>query len=218
MLGWLTVQGHLLCDMPLKSAAESVLYRMVIDKEYASSLCIMLQRLSTWTDTGSMYRADLAILQHTRAVFAEAPILLALIYETENSIMVQLRECVKKIQSNTVWVGETTKTQMRYIMARIRTNHRRVLTVNGPLSGLANLFAEVSSPTSASQRTPNVGLVAATTFLVLSTRFTASYALDEVTSVAPTMPVMTALPPRLNMVLDDLTGGLQCPQGGGEKS
>jgi len=83
----------------LKEAVGSVLHRMVLDGEFSSRLCRMLDLWQAWAENGGMRKSDMAALQEDQVTFAYATLLLAVIKDTasaaEGTVSVDLQECLR---------------------------------------------------------------------------------------------------------------------------
>ena len=104
-LPWLKRQPDAGVDesMSVKEAVGVLLHRMVLDREFAKSLCAMLERWKTWAENGGMQRADLAALKESQVEFAYATLLVAMINRTAvgregsegGTLSMDLQECLK---------------------------------------------------------------------------------------------------------------------------
>ncbi|KAK3316156.1 hypothetical protein B0H66DRAFT_282790 [Apodospora peruviana] len=104
---WLKRRGTVPDDSTsVKDVVGTVLYCMVLDGQFASSLCRMLDLWRTWAENGGMRKLDLAALQEDEnqtTTFAYATLLVAIIKDTaastgpgaEGSLSMDLQECVK---------------------------------------------------------------------------------------------------------------------------
>jgi hypothetical protein len=83
----------------VKEAVGSVLHRMVLDGEFSSRLCRMLDLWQAWAENGGMRKSDLAALQEDQVTFAYATMLVAVIKDTasaaEGTVSVDLQECLR---------------------------------------------------------------------------------------------------------------------------
>jgi hypothetical protein len=97
-LRWLKDKNHMNSALPLKDAAGVVLHRMVLDGQFASQICKMLDLWKAWADNGGMRRSDYNALQDDQVAFAMASLLLAMIKDTisalAGTISVDLQECL----------------------------------------------------------------------------------------------------------------------------
>ncbi|KAI2777018.1 hypothetical protein F4815DRAFT_482711 [Daldinia loculata] len=77
----------------------SLLHRMILDGQFASSVCKMLDLWKSWADNGGMRRSDLEALREDQVVFALASLLVALIKDTstahEGTLSLDLQECLR---------------------------------------------------------------------------------------------------------------------------
>lgn len=77
----------------------SLLHRMILDGQFASSICKMLDLWKSWADNGGMRRSDLEALREDQVVFALASLLVALIKDTstahEGTLSLDLQECLR---------------------------------------------------------------------------------------------------------------------------
>jgi hypothetical protein len=72
---------------------------MVLDGQFASTLCRMLDLWKAWAENGGMRKSDLSALQEDQVAFAQASVLLSLIKDTsgamEGSLSMDLQECMR---------------------------------------------------------------------------------------------------------------------------
>ncbi len=71
-LAWLRRGGHVGDGLGLKDAVGTLLHRMVLDGQFAASVCRMLDLWRAWADLGGMRKTDHHALQADQAVFAQA--------------------------------------------------------------------------------------------------------------------------------------------------
>ncbi|KAI8961212.1 hypothetical protein F5Y11DRAFT_327292 [Daldinia sp. FL1419] len=86
-------------DLTLRDIVGSLLHRMVLDGQFASSICKMLDLWKAWADNGGMRRSDLDALCEDHVPFALATLLIALIKDTstehEGTLSLDLQECLR---------------------------------------------------------------------------------------------------------------------------
>jgi len=85
--------------MTVKDVVGTILHRMILDGQFASSLCRMLDLWKTWADNGGMRKSDLTALQEDQTTFAYAALLAAMIKGTssgaEGTLSIDLQECLR---------------------------------------------------------------------------------------------------------------------------
>ncbi|KAL2148116.1 hypothetical protein VTH82DRAFT_2020 [Thermothelomyces myriococcoides] len=83
----------------VKEAVGNVLHRMVLDGEFTSRLCRMLDLWKAWAENGGMRKSDLTALQEDQVTFAYATLLVAIIKDTstalEGTVSMDLQECLR---------------------------------------------------------------------------------------------------------------------------
>ena len=97
-LRWLKNHDHFGGHASLEDIAGSILHRMVLDTEFASSICGVLDLWKAWVDNEGMRRSDLATLQEAPEMFAQACLLVALVKITatgSQQMLVDLQACVR---------------------------------------------------------------------------------------------------------------------------
>lgn len=76
-----------------------LLHRMVLDGEFAASICKVLDLWKAWADNGGMRRSDLDTLREKQELFALASLLVALVRDTvtahEGTLSLDLQECLR---------------------------------------------------------------------------------------------------------------------------
>ncbi|KAI1662298.1 hypothetical protein F4813DRAFT_344091 [Daldinia decipiens] len=86
-------------NLTLRDVVGSVLHRMILDGQFASSICKMLDLWKSWADNGGMRRSDLEALRDDQVVFALASLLVALVKDTstahEGTLSLDLQECLR---------------------------------------------------------------------------------------------------------------------------
>jgi len=96
---WLKDRKHMHHSLSLKDAVGVVLHRMVLDGQFASSVCRMLDLWKVWADNGGMRRTDIVAIQEEQAVFAQASLLIAVIKDStaalEGTLSMDLQECLR---------------------------------------------------------------------------------------------------------------------------
>jgi hypothetical protein len=82
-----------------KDVAGFLLHKMVLDGEFSSELCRMLDRWKAWGEVGGMKKDDYLFLQENQTVFSNAALLVALIRDTsvaaEGTVSMDLQECLR---------------------------------------------------------------------------------------------------------------------------
>jgi len=98
-LAWLKRRGDVAESLSIEVVVGTILHRMVLDGEFASALCRMLDMWKAWAEIGGMKKADLAAIQEDQVRFAEATLLVALIKDTtaahEGTLSMDLQECLR---------------------------------------------------------------------------------------------------------------------------
>ncbi|ETS74489.1 hypothetical protein PFICI_14355 [Pestalotiopsis fici W106-1] len=98
-LKWLKARGHIDSDVDLKDAVGMFLHRMVLDGQFASSLCRVLALWKAWADNGGMRVSDLSALRESQDMFARASLLIAMIKDTttavDGTVAMDLQECMR---------------------------------------------------------------------------------------------------------------------------
>ena len=98
-LRWLKQRRHLADDISLKDAVGYILHRMVLDGDFTSAICRMLDMWKAWADIGGMRRPDYNALQDNQESFAQATLLIAMINDTstaaEGTLSMDLQECLR---------------------------------------------------------------------------------------------------------------------------
>lgn len=98
-LVWLKQRGHIPDAMSLKDAVGILLHRMVLDGQFSSTMCRMLDLWKAWAENGGMRKSDHAALQEDQVTFAQATLLMALIKDTstaiEGTLSMDLQECLR---------------------------------------------------------------------------------------------------------------------------
>jgi hypothetical protein len=97
-LRWLKAHGHVDDAVALKDAVGMLLHRMILDGQFASSVCQTLDLWKAWADNGGMRKSDSAALQDAREAFAQASLLVAMIKDTtvahEGTLSTDLQDCM----------------------------------------------------------------------------------------------------------------------------
>ncbi|KAH7149196.1 hypothetical protein B0J13DRAFT_550880 [Dactylonectria estremocensis] len=98
-LRWLKQQGSWSESLTLKQVVGFMLHRMVLEGEYASSICRMLDTWKAWADMGGMKRTDYQVILDDKVTFAHATLLIALIKDTstalDGTLAMDLQECLR---------------------------------------------------------------------------------------------------------------------------
>ncbi|KAM7191591.1 hypothetical protein V8F33_008823 [Rhypophila sp. PSN 637] len=99
-LAWLKSKDKTLNgSMTVKDVVGVLLHRMVLDGQFTSSLCRMLDQWKAWAENGGMRKSDLAALEEETTLFAYATLLVAMIKDTasgtEGSLSMDLQECLR---------------------------------------------------------------------------------------------------------------------------
>jgi hypothetical protein len=98
-LAWMREKGEVHNELSLKELVGTVLHRMVLDGEFSSRLCRMLDLWKAWAENGGMRRSDLTALQEDQITFAYATLLVAIIKDTstalEGTVSMDLQECLR---------------------------------------------------------------------------------------------------------------------------
>ncbi|KAK7408357.1 hypothetical protein QQX98_009453 [Neonectria punicea] len=98
-LRWLKAQGSWDVSLTLKEAVGFMLHRMVLEGEYTSSICRMLDTWKAWGDMGGMKKTDYQVILDDKSTFAHATLLIALIKDTstalDGTLAMDLQECLR---------------------------------------------------------------------------------------------------------------------------
>ena len=97
-LRWLKPHDYRGRPVSLEYTAGSILHRMVLDREFSSSICAVLDLWKAWVYNGGMRGSDLACLQEAPEVFAQASLLVALLKDAatgSQQMLVDLQACVR---------------------------------------------------------------------------------------------------------------------------
>ncbi|KAI1291459.1 hypothetical protein F5Y03DRAFT_388451 [Xylaria venustula] len=98
-LAWLRNHKVVNGDLEMRDVVGTLLHRMVLDGEFASAICEVLDAWRAWADNGGMRSADLDILQSQYETFALASLLVALIKDAttahEGTLSMDLQECLR---------------------------------------------------------------------------------------------------------------------------
>ncbi|SPO05309.1 uncharacterized protein DNG_07996 [Cephalotrichum gorgonifer] len=97
-LRWLKPHDHRGRPVSLEDTAGSILHSMVLDREFSSSICAMLDLWKAWVDKEGMKGSDLAYLQEAPEVFAQASLLVTLVKDSvtgSQQMLVDLQACVR---------------------------------------------------------------------------------------------------------------------------
>ncbi|KAI1504825.1 hypothetical protein F5X99DRAFT_371098 [Biscogniauxia marginata] len=98
-LKWLRDRNAVDSSLPLRDIVGMMLHRMILDGQFASSICKVLDLWKAWADNGGMRRSDFNTLQEEQEVFARASLLIALIKDTttahEGTLSMDLQECLR---------------------------------------------------------------------------------------------------------------------------
>lgn len=83
----------------LRDVVGMLLHRMILDGQFASSICQVLDLWKAWADNGGMRRSDLEALYERQELFALASLLVALVRDTvtahEGTLPLDLQECLR---------------------------------------------------------------------------------------------------------------------------
>ncbi|KPM35214.1 hypothetical protein AK830_g11355 [Neonectria ditissima] len=98
-LRWLKGQGSWDESLTLKEVVGFMLHRMVLEGEYTSSICRMLDTWKAWGDMGGMKKTDYQAILDNKFTFAHATLLIALIKDTstalDGTLAMDLQECLR---------------------------------------------------------------------------------------------------------------------------
>ncbi|KAI0129562.1 hypothetical protein BJ170DRAFT_719522 [Xylariales sp. AK1849] len=98
-LRWLKNRRNIDDSAVLKDEVGTLLHRMVLDGEFASSICKMLDLWKAWADNGGMRKSDYAEVEVAQETFAQASLLVAMIKDTttalEGTLAIDLQECMR---------------------------------------------------------------------------------------------------------------------------
>lgn len=94
-----TVGVNIDASLTLRDIVGMLLHRMVLDGEFAASICKVLDLWKAWADNGGMRRSDLDTLREKQELFALASLLVALVRDTvtahEGTLSLDLQECLR---------------------------------------------------------------------------------------------------------------------------
>ncbi|KAH8904330.1 hypothetical protein BR93DRAFT_136508 [Coniochaeta sp. PMI_546] len=98
-LAWLKSRGHVPPDVPgIKDVVGTLLHRMVLDGQFAATLCGMLDLWKAWADNGGMRKSDFEAIRDDLVTFAQGTLLIALIKDTstalDGTLSLDLQECM----------------------------------------------------------------------------------------------------------------------------
>ncbi|RBQ79951.1 hypothetical protein FVER14953_21103 [Fusarium verticillioides] len=98
-LRWLQGKGLWDDSLTVKDVVGFMLHRMVLDGEFASKICRMLDKWKAWADVGGMKQSDYQTVQDDQIEFAHASLLVAMIRDTstalEGTVSMDLQECLR---------------------------------------------------------------------------------------------------------------------------
>lgn len=98
-LMWLRARKAVDGELVLRDVVGTFLHRMVLDGEFASGICEMLDVWTAWAENGGMRQNDLDTLQTSYEKFAMASLLVALIKDAttahEGTLSMDLQECLR---------------------------------------------------------------------------------------------------------------------------
>ncbi|KAI1846092.1 hypothetical protein JX266_007901 [Neoarthrinium moseri] len=98
-LKWLKQRQHMEESLVLKDAVGMLLHRMILDGQFTSSICKMLDLWKAWAENGGMRMSDYVALQDDPETFAQASLLAAMIKDTttahEGTLSMDLQECMR---------------------------------------------------------------------------------------------------------------------------
>ncbi|KAK3995801.1 hypothetical protein QBC44DRAFT_319456 [Cladorrhinum sp. PSN332] len=98
-LVWLKEKNEIDEGMDVKEVVGTLLHRMVLEGQFTSTICEMLDLWKTWAENGGMRKTDLASLQDDKVSFAYASLLVAMIKDTttaqEGTLSLDLQECLR---------------------------------------------------------------------------------------------------------------------------
>lgn len=97
--GWLRARGHVSADAPgIKDIVGTLLHRMILDGQFAATMCGMLDLWKTFADNGGMRKSDFDALRDDLVTFAQATLLISLITDTSTAqagtLSLDLQECM----------------------------------------------------------------------------------------------------------------------------
>ncbi|KAK4166494.1 hypothetical protein QBC43DRAFT_18920 [Cladorrhinum sp. PSN259] len=98
-LAWLKAKNEIDEDMGVKEVVGTLLHRMVLDGQFTTTICEMLDLWKAWAENGGMRKSDLTSLQEDKVSFAYASLLVAMIKDTtkaqEGTLSLDLQECLR---------------------------------------------------------------------------------------------------------------------------
>lgn len=98
-LAWLKKNNEVFEDMDVKEVVGGLLHRMVLDGQFTTTICQILDTWKAWAENGGMRKSDLTLLQDDKTSFAYASLLIALIKDTttaqEGTLSLDLQECLR---------------------------------------------------------------------------------------------------------------------------
>jgi hypothetical protein len=98
-LKWLQAKGLIAESADLKDAVGTVLHRMVLDGQFVTTLCRILDLWKAFADNNGMRISEFHALQEEQEAFAYASLVLGLIRnsttEHEGGLAVDLQDCLR---------------------------------------------------------------------------------------------------------------------------
>ena len=98
-LAWLKKNNEVLEDTDVKEVVGGLLHRMVLDGQFTTTMCEMLDAWKAWAENGGMRKSDFTLLQDDKTSFAYASLLIAMIKDTttaqEGTLSLDLQECLR---------------------------------------------------------------------------------------------------------------------------
>ncbi|KAK0629151.1 hypothetical protein B0T17DRAFT_589061 [Bombardia bombarda] len=98
-LAWLKGRGAVPEAANLRDVVGTILHRMVVDGQYTTSLCRMLDLWKAWAENGGMRASDMTALRDDLVTFTHATLLVAIIKDTasgtEGTLSMDLQDCLR---------------------------------------------------------------------------------------------------------------------------
>ncbi|KAL2132099.1 hypothetical protein VTI74DRAFT_4222 [Chaetomium olivicolor] len=98
-LAWLKKTGQVSAELGVKEVVGTLLHRMVLDGQFTSMLCRMLDLWKAWAENAGMRKSDFTAIQEDQTTFAYATLLVAIIKDTstalEGTLSMDLQECLR---------------------------------------------------------------------------------------------------------------------------
>ena len=98
-LNWLKRRGEATADQELKVLVGTLLHRMILDGQFTTTLCKMLDLWKAFADLGGMKKSDFNAIRDDQVTFAQATLLVSVIKDSamalEGTLSTDLQECLR---------------------------------------------------------------------------------------------------------------------------